>query len=121
MSDIMTFPDTVEEFMEQYKLVDTYHVYTNGTEMVPIFRMKQWFEHISAQSDVAREIATIIENEKDMRVIGERKRGKWKKAYADHEAFGIRPFYRYCSACCSTTVFPYNFCPECGADMRDPE
>lgn len=35
-----TFPDTVEEFMERYKIVNT-----DGTELVPIFRMKQWFEH----------------------------------------------------------------------------
>ena len=45
MADIMTFPDTVEEFMEQYKIVDTDQVYTNGMEFVPIFRMEQWFEH----------------------------------------------------------------------------
>ena len=50
MNDCMTFPDTVEEFMEQYKVVDTEHIYTNGSEFVPIFRMKQWFEHLpSAQ------------------------------------------------------------------------
>jgi hypothetical protein len=49
MADMMTFPDTVEEFMEEYKLVDTEQVYTNGTELVPIFRMKQWFEHEKAQ------------------------------------------------------------------------
>ena len=41
MADMMIFPDTVEEFMEQYKIVDTDHVYTNGVELVPIFRMKQ--------------------------------------------------------------------------------
>lgn len=45
MADMMTFPDTVEEFMEQYKITDTEHIYTNGTELVPIFRMKQWFDH----------------------------------------------------------------------------
>lgn len=45
MADLMTFPNTVEEFMEQYKIVDTEKVYTNGAELVPIFRMKQWFEH----------------------------------------------------------------------------
>lgn len=49
MADMMTFPDTVEEFMEEYKLVDTEQVYTNGTELIPIFRMKQWFEHEKAQ------------------------------------------------------------------------
>ena len=45
MSDCMTFPDTVEEFMEQYKVVDTKQIYTNGIEFVPIYRMRQWFEH----------------------------------------------------------------------------
>lgn len=55
MSDQMTFPDTVEEFMEQYKIVDTEQVYTNGTELVPIFRMKQWFEHLpSVQPEIVR-------------------------------------------------------------------
>ena len=47
MADCMTFPDTVEEFMEQYKITDTEHIYTNGTELVPIFRMMQWFDHKS--------------------------------------------------------------------------
>ena len=46
MSDCMTFPDTVEEFMEQYKIVDSDGIYmSKGSELVPIFRMKQWFEH----------------------------------------------------------------------------
>lgn len=44
MGDIMQFPETVEEFMQQYKITDTQQVYTNGTELVPIFRMKQWVE-----------------------------------------------------------------------------
>lgn len=48
MSEIITFPETVEEFMEQYKVVDTEKVYTSGIELVPIFRMKQWFEHLPA-------------------------------------------------------------------------
>jgi hypothetical protein len=47
MSDCMTFPDTVEEFMEQYKVVDTGGIYmSKGVELVPIFRMSQWFEHL---------------------------------------------------------------------------
>lgn len=48
----------------------------------------------------------------------ERKKGKWKKSYADHEAFGVRPFFRYCSECHESTVYAYNYCPNCGADMR---
>ena len=46
MSYAMEFPDTVDEFMEQYKMTDTECVYSNGIEYVPIFRMKQWFEHL---------------------------------------------------------------------------
>ena len=49
MGDMMTFPASVEEFMEQYKMTDTEHVYSNGTEYVPIYRMKQWFEHCRNQ------------------------------------------------------------------------
>lgn len=48
----------------------------------------------------------------------EQKKGRWCKAYADHEAFGVRPFSRYCSQCNATTVFPYKYCPECGARME---
>lgn len=48
MPDSMMFPKTVGEFMEKYKIVDTEEVYTNGAELVPIFRMKQWFEHVDA-------------------------------------------------------------------------
>ena len=49
MGDCMNFPDTVDEYMEQYKMTDVRQVYSNGIEYVPIFRMKQWFEHEKAQ------------------------------------------------------------------------
>lgn len=51
MAEQAIFPDTVDEFMEQYKITDTDKVYTNGTDLVPIFRMKQWFEHLSEEDD----------------------------------------------------------------------
>lgn len=50
MADMTMFPATVEEFMEQYKITDTDCVYTNGMELVPIFRMKQWFDHIKSDN-----------------------------------------------------------------------
>ena len=50
MCDCMRFPDTVEEFMEQYKVVDKEGIYmSKGAELIPIFRMEQWFEHEKAQ------------------------------------------------------------------------
>ena len=43
--------------------------------------------------------------------------GQWQKSYADHESFGVRPFFRYCSNCHETTVYQYRYCPNCGAVM----
>ena len=54
---MMMFPNTVEEFMEQYKIVDTEKIYTNGADLVPIFRMMQWFEHVSATDTISRQAA----------------------------------------------------------------
>ena len=48
----------------------------------------------------------------------ERKKGKWKTAYLDHEAFGIRPQVWYCSECHQITSFRTFFCSNCGADLR---
>lgn len=103
MSECMTFPDTVEEFMDSYKIVDTEQVYTNGTEMVPIYRMRQWFQHEP-----------------------ERKKGKWIKRDVPRQIHGIScsaPNYQ-CSVCKKWWFHNgeglkwYKFCPECGADMR---
>ena len=92
MSDCMTFPNTVEEFMEQYKIVDSKQVYTNGAELVPIFRMKQWFEHLQT-------------------IEPERKKGKW---------FWGDGMYS-CDQCHAAFYETSPFCPMCGADMREGE
>lgn len=61
----------------------------------------------------------VIEYLKSMPpVTPKRKKGKWKKAYLDHEAFGERPKIFYCSVCNQCIICPTNFCPSCGADMR---
>ena len=60
MGDMMTFPASVEEFMEQYKMTDTEHVYSNGTEYVPIYRMKQWFEHCRNQQSPTIDAVPVV-------------------------------------------------------------
>lgn len=45
MAYAMIFPETFEEFAEQYKIIDDEKIYTNGSELIPIFRVKQWLEH----------------------------------------------------------------------------
>ena len=60
MGEMMTFPASVEEFMEQYKMTDTDNVYSNGTEYVPIYRMKQWFEHCRHQQLLAIDAVPMV-------------------------------------------------------------
>ena len=38
----MDFPKTFDEFAEQYGIVDTDEIYTNGSKLIPVFRVKQW-------------------------------------------------------------------------------
>ena len=54
MSDMMTFPDTWEEFEKSYGFTDNEEVYTNGARLIPSFRVKQWLDHLpSVQSELS--------------------------------------------------------------------
>lgn len=97
--------------MDERKYIDADHLLT----ALSVFN-----DHDNGNPHFLSGIRTAEEIIKDAPAADVRpvKRGVWKKHYADHEAFGERPFCRYCSVCNETTVFPYNFCPLCGADMR---
>ena len=45
MADMMTFPNTFEEFIKQYEFKDKDEIYTNGAELIPSFRVMQAWEH----------------------------------------------------------------------------
>lgn len=101
MGDCMKFPDTVEEFMEQYKVTDYKQVYTNGTELVPIFRMKQWFEH-----QLSADVVQVVH-------------GEWE--YIDDTYCGFEDTDVRCSVCKTITNIKRfrktKWCPDCGALM----
>jgi len=104
---------------------------SNGVEIyddyvVPVKYLEQLPPAQPEPSQVAADIARIVENGQDMRVIGqERIRGHWiirETSSGDTEA--------RCSHCGFTTlvdepgnglhmVSDLNFCPNCGADMRE--
>lgn len=98
MSDVMTFPKTVEEFMENYKVVDTEWIYmSKGAELVPIFRMRQWFGHLPPA-----DVATV-------------RHGRW-------EWIGGRSWR--CSECewiHEPNKPRFHYCPNCGARMDDKQ
>lgn len=45
----MEFPDTFDEFADSYGILDSEEVYTNGALLIPVFRVKQWLEHIGQE------------------------------------------------------------------------
>ena len=46
MSEMMTFPDTWEEFEKLYGFNDAEEIYTNNSRLIPSFRVKQWLDHL---------------------------------------------------------------------------
>ena len=101
MADLMTFPETLDSFLDQYKFIDKEQIYTNGAELIPVFRVKQWAEHIGDVKPVVH--------------------GKWVELYNYYydNAYG-------CSVCgaqfimieCTPQDNLWKFCPNCGSDMR---
>lgn len=51
MGDCMHFPDTIQEFIKDYSFKDTEEVYTNGSELIPVFRVMQAIEHYINKED----------------------------------------------------------------------
>lgn len=99
---MMAFPETWEEYEQQYGFTDDEEVYTNGSRLIPSFRVKQWLEHLPSAKP-------------------ERKKGKWiVKTDCEGKT-------RTCiCGLCGYTTGKYtwknpNYCQECGADMREIE
>lgn len=71
MADCMTFPETVDEFIEQYGIRDTEEVYTNGSMLIPVFRVGQMIDHYFPErtcnfSDHVADVAWCSECKKPM-------------------------------------------------------
>lgn len=45
----MEFPQTFDEFAKDYGFTDDKEIYTNGSHLIPVFRVKQWLDHIEQQ------------------------------------------------------------------------
>lgn len=43
--DVMKFPSTWKEFADEFGFKDNERIYTNGTMLIPVFRVEQWLEH----------------------------------------------------------------------------
>lgn len=106
MCDCMIFPETVEEFIEQYKLKDDKKIYTNGVDLIPVFRIKQWmYHHMTPTADVEKV-----------------RHGKWigelSVTTSANKGRTIRSTIYKCSLCNKTNGrIKKPYCPNCGAKM----
>ena len=48
MTDCMMFPNDWAKFLEDYSLRDDEEIYTNGSRLIPVFRVEQLIEHYFA-------------------------------------------------------------------------
>ena len=62
-----TLTKSLDDFMESYKIVDTEEIYSNGIELVPIFRVKQWEEYNNKDKEIERlkEEYVMLQNASD--------------------------------------------------------
>ena len=116
MNDAMDFPKTFEEFAKEYQIVDTKEVYTNGVELIPVFRVQQWLDHLN---DISNE-----SEETKMEMTVERLTGEWLES---NHAFG---YFDFTCSKCNITIHDmptsmgepvFEFCPMCGARMLTKE
>lgn len=61
MADVMEFPKTIQEFIEGYSFKDSDEVYTNGVELIPVFRVEQALEHYLPEVRAKARAETIDE------------------------------------------------------------
>lgn len=47
MCEVMQFPDSWQDFLHQYEFQDDVEEYTNGSMLIPSFRVEQMMEHYS--------------------------------------------------------------------------
>lgn len=98
MADYMNFPKRWEDFLHDYEFEDSRRIYTNGSRLIPSFRVKQMMEHYFP-ADVEPVRHGRWECQKPCPVCGEdRFKGLDADIWADWEP-------------------PY--CPNCGAIMHE--
>ena len=96
MGDIMTFPKRWEDFLHDYEFEDARRIYTNGSRLIPSFRVKQMMEHY----------VPVVH-------------GRWIERKSLHAEGGI---IAKCSVCQKDMQYlgnPLKYCPNCGARMDE--
>jgi hypothetical protein len=80
MADRMNYPKNPIEFVKDYSFKDTEELYTNGADLVPVFRVEQMLEHY--MPDMKNIIKQIQDEYNDI-------------VYSDYRKLSILDFYGF--------------------------
>ena len=92
MADMMNFPKRWEDFLHDYEFEDDRRIYTNGSKLIPSFRVKQMMEHYAPV-----------------------RHGRWIEQ--EKYAFGVMYDCSICGNRILDNGHSWNYCPNCGAKM----
>ena len=92
MADMMNFPKRWEDFLHDYEFEDARRIYTNGTRLIPSFRVKQMMEHYAPV-----------------------RHGRWIEQ--EKYTFGVMYDCSICGDRILDNGHSWNYCPNCGAIM----
>lgn len=104
MSVIMYMPDTPEEFIKDHQFVDTKEYYTNGSELISVYRVEQMIEHYFRRKS-KDDAAPVVH-------------ARWVDPCINKYGHPCH----HCSACrFKASQKDRNYCPNCGARMDERE
>lgn len=66
MGEQMGFPATLEEFLTKFSFTDEKKVYTNGSELIPVFRVLQAVEHYFKYVSVKEVLLAYMRRDSDI-------------------------------------------------------
>ena len=72
---MMTFPKTIDEFIDLYQFVDRKEIYTNGSELIQVFRVQQALDHYLPKWISVKE--RLPEEDGEYLVVLGRLNGEW--------------------------------------------
>ena len=92
MADMMNFPKRWEDFLHDYEFEDARRIYTNGSRLIPSFRVKQMMEHYAPA-----------------------RHGRWIEQ--GKYTFGVLYDCSICGNRILDNGHSWNYCPNCGCRM----
>lgn len=106
----MEFPKTFDEFANDYGFTDDKEIYTNGSHLIPVFRVKQWLDHIEQQPDDCVSLQAVtdaVENTIAKYIptfIGRYEKIPLELAIAIKDVPPVTPTHRMCKDCTKSKI-----------------